>query len=81
MEKSEKNPTLKIKFIILGWYYEKCPDLINELIELKKDNPEIIDVFYACHKEPPQIINFGLYSFASLSTSLKSTLPVSFLTL
>lgn len=49
-------PTLKIKFVVLGWFYEKYPELIEGLIELKTDNPEFIDVFYACHKEPPQII-------------------------
>jgi len=47
---------MKIKFIVLGWYYEKYKNLIDGLLELKKENNEIFDVFYACHKKPPKII-------------------------
>ena len=52
----KKPDNVKFKFVVLGWYYEKYPDLINGLVELQKENKEFIDVFYACHKEPPQII-------------------------
>lgn len=53
--KKEIQP-LKIKFVVLGWFYEKYPELINGLKELKDENSDIIDVFYACHKDPPKII-------------------------
>ena len=46
---------MKIKFIVLGWYYDKYKDLIDGLLELKNEN-DFIDVFYSCHKEPPKII-------------------------
>ena len=36
----------------MGWYYDKFEDLIDGLIEMKKGNPGIVDVFYACHREP-----------------------------
>ena len=55
---------MKIKFIVLGWYYDKYKDLIDGLLELKNEN-DFIDVFYSCHKEPPKIIkdNFDYKSF------------------
>ena len=45
---------MKIKFIIVGWHYNQ-EDYIDGLIELKNEN-DIIDVFWSCHKEPPQKI-------------------------
>ena len=36
--------SLKIKFVVLGWFYEKYPDLIEGLKQLKQGNPEVIDV-------------------------------------
>lgn len=48
--------SLKIKFIVLGWFFEKYPQLIEGLKQLKQGNPNLIDVFYACHKDPPDII-------------------------
>ena len=47
---------MKIKFIVLGWYYDKYQDLIDGLVELKKENAKDFDVFYSCHKEPIDII-------------------------
>ena len=49
---------MKIQFIVTGWHYENYPgknNLIDGLIELKNQN-DIIDVYWACHKEPPQTI-------------------------
>lgn len=49
---------MKIQFIVTGWHYENYPgknNLIDGLIELKNQN-NIIDVYWACHKEPPQKI-------------------------
>lgn len=49
---------MKIQFIITGWYYNQ-DSLIDGLISISKDN-ENIDVFYACHKEPPAKIQANL---------------------
>jgi len=53
--KKEIQP-VKIKFVVLGWFYEKYPELIHGLKQLKNENSDIIDVFYACHKDPPNIV-------------------------
>ena len=45
---------MKIQFIITGWYFN-YDDLINGLLQLKNEN-DIIDVYYSCHKDPPQFI-------------------------
>ena len=60
---------MKIQFIIAGWYYNQ-DSLINGLIELKKSNKEV-SVFYACHKEPTQIIkdNFEWKLFPNVGLS------------
>ena len=57
---------MKIQFIISGWYYDQ-DSLINGLIKLNKEH-EIIDIFYSCHREPPQIIkdNFKWKLFPNL---------------
>ena len=57
---------MKIKFIIVGWHYNQ-EDYIDGLIELKNEN-DIIDVFWSCHKEPPQKIkdNFEWKLFPNL---------------
>lgn len=46
---------MKIQFIITGWHYNQN-SLIEGLAELSKNNSEVIDVYWACHKEPPQFI-------------------------
>ena len=58
---------MKIQFIIVGWHYEKFPDLIDSLIELNKLNSDI-NVFWTCHTEPSQIIkdNFTYKVFPNL---------------
>ena len=50
MEDTKDN--LTIKFVVLGWYYDKYEELIDGLIEMKNGNPGIVDVFYSCHREP-----------------------------
>ncbi len=42
---------MKIQFIITGWHYNQ-DSLIDGLIELQAANPEIIDVYWACHRDP-----------------------------
>ena len=45
---------MRIQFIITGWYYENYPgktNLIDGLLELSQQN-DIIDVYWACHKDP-----------------------------
>lgn len=58
---------MKIQFIIVGWHFDKYPKLIEELIELNKNN-DAIDVFWSCHREPSQIIkdNFDYRVFPNL---------------
>lgn len=46
---------MKIQFVITGWHYNQN-SLIEGLVELFKNNSEVIDVYWACHKEPPQFI-------------------------
>ena len=59
MEDTKDN--LTIKFVVLGWYYDKYEELIDGLIEMKNGNPGIVDVFYSCHREPIDKVkeNFG----------------------
>ncbi len=45
---------MRIKFIICGWHMNQ-DTLIDGLLQLEKEN-EIVDVFWSCHKEPPQKI-------------------------
>lgn len=49
---------LKIQFIVTGWHYNQ-DTLIDGLIE-HYNNYENVDVFYACHREPPQKIKDNL---------------------
>ena len=56
---------MKLQFIIVGWHFDNFPELIDQLIELDKEN-DIIDIFWTCHKEP---------SFSLCSTS-KSDIAV-----
>jgi hypothetical protein len=58
---------MKIQFIVVGWHFDKYPNLINDLIELNSNN-ENIDVFWTCHREPSQIIkdNFAYKVFPNL---------------
>ena len=57
---------MKIQFIIVGWHYS-YEDLIDGLIDLKNNN-DIIDVFWSCHKDPTDIIkkNFNWKLFENL---------------
>jgi hypothetical protein len=54
---------MKIQFIIVGWHYHQ-QEFYEGLNELKNNNKEI-DVFWSCHKEPPNYIkdnfNFKLF--------------------
>ena len=45
---------MKIQFIICGWHMNQ-DTLIDGLLQLEKEN-SVIDVFWSCHKEPPQRI-------------------------
>lgn len=47
---------MKIQFIIVGWHFETFPEFIDGLIELQSTNPELINIFWSCHKEPSQRI-------------------------
>jgi hypothetical protein len=56
---------LKIQFIITGWYYNQ-DTLIDGLIDI--NNNKEVDVFFACHNEPPNKIknNFNWYQFPNI---------------
>ena len=64
---------MKIQFIICGWWYDEfdgrkgITDFIDELIELQNDN-EFIDVFWACHKKPTNLVkdNFKYKVFENI---------------
>ena len=58
---------MKIQFIIVGWHFDNFPELIDQLIELDKEN-DIIDIFWTCHKEPSLKIkeNFEYKVFPNL---------------
>ena len=57
-----------IQFIIVGWHFENFPDFISSLLEIKNNNPEVVKVFWSCHKEPSQRIkdNFDYKVFPNL---------------
>jgi len=46
---------MKIQFIIAGWHMNQ-QSLIDGLYELEQGNPDRVNVFWSCHKEPPQQI-------------------------
>ena len=46
---------MKIQFIVTGWHYNQ-KDTIKALYDLKEMN-EDIDVFWSCHREPPNSIS------------------------
>ena len=58
---------IKLQFIIVGWHFDKFPDLITQLDELNKNNHSI-NIFWSCHKEPSQKIkeNFKYKVFPNL---------------
>ena len=58
---------MNIQFIVVGWHFEKFPELIDSLIELNTLN-ENINIFWSCHKEPSQRIkdNFTYKVFPNL---------------
>lgn len=46
-----------IQYIVVGWHFDNFPDLVEDLINLKKSNsPELLDIFWSCHKEPSDLI-------------------------
>ena len=53
---------MKIQFIICGWWFDKFDGKTNQtafiesLLELKNYNKSV-EVFWACHKEPPTIVS------------------------
>jgi hypothetical protein len=57
---------MKIQFIVVGWWYEKYQEFIDQLIDLNKH--EQIDVFWSCHKEPPATVknNFNYKTFPNI---------------
>ena len=59
---------MKIQFIIVGWHFDNFPELIEGLIQLKNDNPELINIFWSCHKEPSETVkqNFEYKVFPNL---------------
>ena len=58
---------MKIQFIVVGWHFDKYPDLVDDLINLQDEN-EIIDVFWSCHKTPTDKVknNFDYKVFPNL---------------
>lgn len=59
---------MKVQFIIVGWHFENFPDFIDGLLEVKNSNPEAVNVFWSCHREPSQRIkdNFEYKVFPNL---------------
>ena len=57
---------MHIQFIVVGWHYS-YPEWIQGLIELQKQNDNI-NVFWSCHREPPDIIkdNFNWKEFENI---------------
>ena len=57
---------INIQFIVVGWHYS-YPEWIEGLIELNKSN-ENLDVFWSCHKEPPDVVkqNFNWKLFENI---------------
>ena len=45
---------MKIQFIVVGWHYNQS-EFYESLSEVEQTN-ESVDVFWTCHKEPPQEI-------------------------
>lgn len=58
---------VKIQFIIVGWHFDKFPELIKDLIELNNQNSNI-DIFWSCHKKPAEVVrnNFNYQVFPNL---------------
>ena len=59
---------MKIQFIIVGWHFDNFPELIEGLKQLKEGNPDLIDIFWSCHKEPSEYVkqNFDYKVFPNL---------------
>lgn len=59
---------MKIQFIVVGWHFDKYPDLVEELLLLKQQNSGLIKVFWTCHREPSDFIkqNFEYKLFPNL---------------
>lgn len=57
---------MNIQFIVVGWHYS-YPEWIQGLIELQNQNDNI-NVFWSCHREPPDIIkdNFNWKEFENI---------------
>lgn len=58
---------LKIQFIITGWHYNQ-DSLLDGLLKLSKEYPTQIDVFFACHNNPPEKVkkNFKWKEFPNI---------------
>ncbi len=58
---------MKIQFIIVGWHFEKFPDTVKKLYELK-EKVEEVEVFWIMHKPPNEFIknNFEYKVFENL---------------
>ena len=54
LKPKSKEKKMKIQFIITGWHFNQN-SLIDGLSELEQEN-DFIDVFWSCHREPPQNI-------------------------
>jgi len=61
---------MKIQFIVVGWYYNQ-PTMLEGLKGLQENNSNI-DVFYSCHKNPPQFVkdNFKYQLFPNLGEEI-----------
>lgn len=59
---------MKIQFIVVGWHFEAFPELVQDLISIKNDNSDYIDIFWSCHREPTEKIknNFDYKVFPNL---------------
>ena len=59
---------MKVQFIVVGWHFENFPAFIDGLLQFKNDNPEVVNVFWSCHREPSQRIkdNFDYKVFPNL---------------
>ena len=58
---------MKIQFIIVGWHFDKFPDTVKKLYELK-EKVEEVEVFWIMHKPPNEFIknNFEYKVFENL---------------
>jgi len=57
---------MKVYFIVVGWYYNQ-KSLLEDLKSMEENN-KFINVFYSCHKDPPEFVkeNFDWKLFDNL---------------